>query len=78
MEYLSYIYFSIITDKYIGFIIPRANGGHVIGYGKTISTLDWDTKNVSLITEVDTNVVTNVNDAKCDTRGRLWFGKNTY
>ncbi|XP_063410483.1 regucalcin-like isoform X1 [Mytilus trossulus] len=64
----------IQLDKYVGFIIPRAKNGHVIGYGNTISALDWDTKNVSLITEVDTNVATNVNDAKCDARGRLWFG----
>lgn len=64
----------IQLEKVLGFIIPRAKGGHVIGYGKTISVIDWNSKNVSVITEVDKTVDTRMNDGKCDARGRLWFG----
>ncbi|XP_063410486.1 regucalcin-like [Mytilus trossulus] len=64
----------IQLEKVLGFIIPRAKGGHVIGYGKTISAIDLNSKKVSVITEVDQAVDTRMNDGKCDARGRLWFG----
>lgn len=70
--------FDFFIEKVLGFIIPRAKGDHVIGYGKTISTIDWNSKKVTVITEVDQTVDTRMNDGKCDARGRLWFGKKLF
>ena len=57
------------------FIISRSVGGrYVIRLGQTVSSLDWDSSNTEVLCEVDKSKKTRLNDAKCDTSGRLWMG----
>ncbi|XP_067677037.1 regucalcin-like [Haliotis asinina] len=58
----------------VGFVVPRSKGGFVIGLDRTFSTLDWNTKTVSKIAEVEPGTNNRMNDGKCDSRGRLWAG----
>lgn len=69
------VFIIIFTDNTIGFVIPSKKGGVIIGLGQTISHLDWDTKKVTVLHEVDQDKPTRFNDGKCDARGRLWAGK---
>ena len=64
----------IILDQTIGFVVPWKKGGVIIGLGKTLSHLDWETKKITVLHEVDQGKDTRFNDAKCDPRGRLWAG----
>jgi len=47
----------------------------ILGYGKTLATIDWNTQKINVVVEVDQDVDTRLNDGKCDAKGRLWFGK---
>merc|ERR1711860_9899 len=64
----------ITLDQTIGFVVPWKKGGVVIGLGKTFAHLDWDTKKVTILQEVDQGKDTRLNDGKCDPRGRIWAG----
>lgn len=61
-------------DNSVGFAIPRKSGGIIVGLGKTVSHLNWETKEVTMVMELDKECETRMNDAKCDCRGRLWAG----
>ena len=54
--------------------MPCKKGGVVIGLGRTFSHLDWETEKVTVIQEVDQGMETQLNDGKCDPRGRIWAG----
>jgi len=59
----------------VSFIIPRSSGnGYVIGLGRTVSILDWDSATTAKLCEVDSGTKNRFNDAKCDASGRLWAG----
>lgn len=64
----------IKLDNSVGFAIPRKSGGIIVGLGKTVSHLNWETKEVTMVMELDKECETRMNDAKCDCRGRLWAG----
>lgn len=64
----------IKLENSVGFAIPRKSRGVVVGLGKTVSHLEWDTRKVTTLIEFDKNCETRMNDAKCDSRGRLWAG----
>jgi gluconolactonase len=63
----------------VSFIVPRSvGGGYVIGLGRTVSSLDWDSMNTEVLCEVDHGTQNRFNDAKCDSSGRLWAGTMGY
>lgn len=64
----------IKLEKTIGFVIPSKKGDVIIGLGQTIARLEWDTKKVTVLHEVDQDKSTRFNDAKCDPWGRIWAG----
>ncbi|KAK7508217.1 hypothetical protein BaRGS_00000456 [Batillaria attramentaria] len=62
----------------VGFVVPRRAGGYVIGLGRRLSLLEWDTATATTIAEVDQDRGTRFNDGKCDPRGRIWAGTSGY
>ncbi|XP_048256075.1 regucalcin-like [Haliotis rufescens] len=59
----------------VGFVVPRSKGGLVVGLDLTFSAVDWNTKTVTKLAEVDPGKSNNrMNDGKCDPKGRLWGG----
>ena len=65
-----------VTDDQVGFVVPRRQGGYIVGLGRRFAELDWETGNVSTIVEVDSGTGNRLNDGKCDAMGRLWAGEN--
>ena len=60
----------------VTFVIPREKGGYVIGLGRKIVALDWDTPEVTTLAEIEKRGLNNrLNDGKCDPAGRLWTGE---
>ncbi|XP_025110660.1 regucalcin-like [Pomacea canaliculata] len=64
----------VTLDDNVTFVIPRRQGGLMVGLGRTISQLDWDSQTVTKIVEVDQGTNNRFNDGKCDAKGRLWAG----
>lgn len=58
----------------VSLMVPRKAGGYVVGLGRRLALLDWDTGLVSTIHEVETDTGNRFNDGKCDAKGRLWAG----
>jgi gluconolactonase len=58
----------------LGHVVPRASGGYVVGLGRRLVAVDWDTQAVVSLAEVDHGKETRFNDGKCDPSGRLWAG----
>jgi len=58
----------------VSFIIPRTQGGYIIGQDHSFSLLDWDTGSLTTVATVDEGKDSRLNDAKCDASGRLWAG----
>ena len=58
----------------IGAIVPRAGGGALIAVGHALATLDLETGALEPVARVPAQAETRFNDAKCDSRGRLWAG----
>ena len=50
----------------------------MIGLGRRLSLLEWDTGMVSTIQEVEHDRGTRFNDGKCDAKGRLWAGERDF
>ena len=42
--------------------------------GKCLVHVDWDTKKVTKLHEVEEGLATRFNDGKCDPQGRVWAG----
>ncbi|PVD23867.1 hypothetical protein C0Q70_17141 [Pomacea canaliculata] len=64
----------VTLDDNVSFVIPRRQGGLIVGLGRTISQLDWDSQTVTKIVEVDQGTNNRFNSGKCDAKGRLWAG----
>ena len=64
-------------DDSVSFVVPRKSGGYIIGLGRTISTLDFNTGATSVLHEVEQGTRNRFNDGKCDPSGRLWAGEYT-
>ncbi|XP_067677038.1 regucalcin-like [Haliotis asinina] len=58
----------------VGFVVPRSKGGLIVGLDNTFSAVDWNTKTVTKLAEVDSGTNNRMNDGKCDPKGRLWGG----
>ena len=62
------------TDESVGFVVPQKSGGYLIGLGRTIAHLDFDSGITKVLHEVDEGTNNRFNDGKCDPAGRLWAG----
>ena len=63
------------TDDTVGFVVPCRKGGYIAGIGRWFCHVDLDSKKVTKLQEVDQGKETQLNDGKCDPRGRVWAGK---
>lgn len=74
------------SDTYVSFIIPveGENNKFVVGLGRHIVFVVWDGESdkvdeIKMLSEVDhqspESMENRLNDAKCDTSGRLWAGE---
>ncbi|XP_067678358.1 regucalcin-like [Haliotis asinina] len=61
-------------DGGVGFVLPRKKGGLLAGFGQAFVSVDWETKTVTKLAEVDLGSNIKLNDGKCDARGRVWAG----
>lgn len=66
------------SDGNVSFVIPRENGGHVIGFHREIYNLDWESEKVTIIAEDAESKAYRMSDGKCDATGRLWAGECWY
>ena len=64
----------MFLDDVASFVVPRKSGGYLVGMGRTIAHLDWETGKTTVLHEVDQGTMNRFNDAKCDPSGRLWAG----
>ncbi|XP_025110200.1 regucalcin-like [Pomacea canaliculata] len=62
----------VTLNDNVTFVIPRKQGGLMVGLGRTISQLNWSSHAVTKIVEVDQGTNNRFNDGKCDAKGRLW------
>ncbi|TNM93967.1 hypothetical protein fugu_002143 [Takifugu bimaculatus] len=59
----------------VGFAVPRRSGGYVAGIGRSIVAVDWSTRTMTSMAEVDEDKGnTRLNDGKVDPYGRLFAG----
>ena len=61
-----------------GFVSAVLPGGNrlVITRQHTVEYLDWESGNTEILASIpDKDPTKRINDAKCDSRGRLWFGE---
>lgn len=65
---------SIDVGDLVGFAIPRASGGLVVGVRRAVVLLDPDGSRRTLATLAPDLPDNRLNDAKCDPMGRLWAG----
>ena len=70
---------TIDVGRAVGAAVPRASGGLVLAVEEGFAALDPKTGKTELIAEVEKNQPENrMNDAKCDTTGRMWAGTMAY
>jgi len=66
-------------DDNVSLIIPARSGGYVIGVGRKLCKIDWDSGDVTkTYCDVDVGTRNRFNDGKCDPTGRLWAGTMGY
>ncbi|XP_041377245.1 regucalcin-like [Gigantopelta aegis] len=59
----------------VSIIVPCAEGGYVIGTTHSLSHLEtWGSEKLTVWAEMEQGMPTQINDGKCDARGRLWSG----
>jgi len=66
-----------VTETTVGAVIPRKTGGLILAEGKGFAHLDEETGKIGSICKVpykDMDCNFQMNDAKCDSQGRLWAG----
>ncbi|XP_048763827.2 regucalcin-like [Ostrea edulis] len=61
-------------DGPVGFAVPARKGGLIASVGRSLVHVDWDTKKVTKLHEVEQGLQTRFNDGKCDPKGRVWAG----
>lgn len=60
------------TDDMVSVVVPCRSGGYLAGIGRNVVAIDWSTKDVTLLAEVDKDKPNNrLNDGKVDPEGRL-------
>lgn len=64
----------IVLDGTVGFVVPAKKGGLIAGVGRCLVHVDWDSKKMTKLYEVDHGLQTRFNDGKCDPQGRIWAG----
>ncbi|KAK7089812.1 regucalcin-like [Littorina saxatilis] len=64
----------VVSEDTVSLVVPRRAGGYVVGLGRRLSVLEWNTGMVSTVQEVDGDTGNRFNDGKCDAKGRLWAG----
>nr|XP_022318412.1 regucalcin-like isoform X2 [Crassostrea virginica] len=64
----------IVLDSTVGFAVPASKGGLIAGVGQCLVHVDWETKKVTKLHQVDQGLETSFNDGKCDPQGRVWAG----
>nr|XP_022318408.1 regucalcin-like [Crassostrea virginica] len=64
----------IVLDSSVGFVVPARKGGLIAGVGQCLVHVDWDTKKVTKLHQVEEGLATRFNDGKCDPQGRVWAG----
>ena len=70
---------TIDVGQAVGAVIPRASGGLALAVQDGFAVLDPDTRRLDLIAPVEKDRPGNrMNDAKCDSSGRLWGGTMAY
>lgn len=63
----------------VGAVVPRASGGLALAVQDGFAVLDPKTSHTQLIAAVEKDMPQNrMNDAKCDSSGRLWGGTMAY
>ncbi len=58
----------------LGFVLPRRDGGLVVGVGMSVVLIDADGSRRTLVEIEDATPGNRFNDARCDAQGRLWAG----
>jgi len=67
------------SGETVGFAVPRRSGGYVAGVGRSIVAVDWSTRLMTTLVEVDEDKKNNrLNDGKVDPTGRLLAGESGY
>jgi sugar lactone lactonase YvrE len=70
---------TIDVGRAVGAAVPRASGGLALAVEEGFAVLDPKTGKTELIAEVEADRPENrMNDAKCDTSGRMWAGTMAY
>ena len=63
------------TGQCVGCIIPKKDKGLISCMQNGIYHVDIENKKMELINDIEKNIENNrLNDGKCDSSGRLWFG----
>jgi sugar lactone lactonase YvrE len=63
------------AGRHVGCVIPAANGRILAVLQDGIYLLAPDTGELTLLNDIEHEITNNrLNDGKCDSRGRLWFG----
>jgi sugar lactone lactonase YvrE len=66
---------SIDVGQPVGSIVIREEGGAVVGLKNGIHLLDWESGELTLISDPEAHLPDNrFNDGKCDPAGRFWTG----
>ncbi|MET0812775.1 MAG: SMP-30/gluconolactonase/LRE family protein [Microbacterium sp.] len=65
---------SRVFDESVGFVLPAASGGAVVGVGRRLCALAADLAPRGLVVEVAAADPIRINDASVDPQGRLVFG----
>ena len=64
-----------VTGQPVGFVVPRASGGVVVGLRDGLAVVDGDWEHLEFLVEIEADDPgTRMNDGKCDPAGRLWAG----
>jgi sugar lactone lactonase YvrE len=69
---------TIDVGQPVGAALPRSGGGAMLAVGSGFATLDLDSGAVELVAAVSSGPPGRMNDAKCDSAGRLWAGTTTF
>jgi sugar lactone lactonase YvrE len=70
---------TIDVGQAVGAVVPRASGGLALAVQDGFAVMDLETRRLNLIAPIEADRPgSRMNDAKCDTSGRLWGGTMAY